>query len=93
MPISAAELGKMFLTRRSLASFNDVKFVVVDKDQFRIGRSTFYSNTGNGNTERKKPNKGQIAKAVSECKTRAENAKQLVGDLKTKRLSVGHDVR
>ncbi|XP_022672313.1 lymphocyte cytosolic protein 2-like isoform X2 [Varroa destructor] len=35
----------------------------------------------------------QIAKAVSECKTRAENAKQLVGDLKTKRLSVGHDVR
>ncbi|XP_022693650.1 lymphocyte cytosolic protein 2-like isoform X2 [Varroa jacobsoni] len=37
--------------------------------------------------------KKQIAKAVSECKTRAENAKQLVGDLKTKRLSVGHDVR
>ncbi|XP_018494038.1 lymphocyte cytosolic protein 2 [Galendromus occidentalis] len=37
--------------------------------------------------------KKQLAKAVSECKTQAANAKQLVGDLKSRRLSSGHDLR
>ncbi|XP_022672315.1 lymphocyte cytosolic protein 2-like isoform X4 [Varroa destructor] len=95
MPLTAEDLSQFLGHRKSIDSYDDVHLVVVDKDRCRVGRSTFYAAKGPANEpeDNAERNKAQIAKAVSECKTRAENAKQLVGDLKTKRLSVGHDVR